>query len=309
MSLITNRQEVLELYGYAREKKWVLPCICSENLTTTEAVLSAYSEYAKKRGIKKMPVILAMTVNYQSRPQARHYTHTRKWDIGLRLFYSDIQILCGDGGPFEDLDVMVHLDHVQHDLDADLLSGDLRPYSSIMYDASALPFEENIRKTAEFVEKNRDIIVIEGACDEIAEASGSQRGGFTDPGDALRYIERTGADMAVCNLGTEHRAFGRDLIYRDDIAVKIKEKIGQRIVLHGASSVPNDCVENLFDDGICKVNIWTALERDTAPLLYDDMKRNEGKTGLPYFTAAYRNEIVFEGMKDIVKAYLELWFK
>ena len=45
MPLVLNRSEVLDLYEYASEKGWVLPTFNSENLTTTEAILSAVSEW------------------------------------------------------------------------------------------------------------------------------------------------------------------------------------------------------------------------------------------------------------------------
>ena len=73
--------------------------------------------------------------------------------------------------------------------------------------------------------------------------------------------------MAVANLGTEHRASAAELKYRGDLARQIKARVGARIVLHGCSSVTSDQIGDLFEDGICKVNIWTALERESAPPL------------------------------------------
>ena len=54
-----------------------------------------------------------------------------------------------------------------------------------MYDASTLPLEENIRKTAAFVKKRGKDILIEGACDEIVDATGSVRNALTTPEHAL----------------------------------------------------------------------------------------------------------------------------
>ena len=89
----------------------------------------------------------------------------------------------------------------------------------------------------------------------------------------------------------------------------------------------------MFNDGVCKVNIWTALERDTSKPLFYDMVKNaskvagpeiveklieEGyltekcrtgeKTNIAYFTARYRQGIIFEEMKKMVTAYLEMWY-
>lgn len=110
--------------------------------------------------------------------------------------------------------------------------------------------------------------------------------------------------------------------------------IGPRICLHGTSSVSNDQLGKLFDDGICKVNIWTALERDSSPALLEWMVKNAAKVGGPkmekrlidygyleessrteekaslqHFTTAARQAIIFEEMKKITRGYLDLWYK
>lgn len=330
--IITDVNEVKKVYANAAKQGWVIPCICSENQTTTEAILSACSEYGKKIG-KRVPISIAITVLYSHRSQAVNYTHTGDWKTGLKLFRDDIVALADKGAKYEDVDVLIHLDHVQFDDDIELLNSDLSGYSSIMYDASALPFEENIKHTAEFVKKMGGRILIEGACDEIVDATGTQHNALTTPENALRYIKETGVDMIVANLGTEHRATGKELKYHGDLAREIKKVIGNNIVLHGTSSVTNDQVKTLFTDGVCKVNIWTAVERDTSKPLFYDMVKNASKVAGPevvdklieegyltekcrtgdkiniaYFTALYRQTLIYNEMKKMVNAYLELWY-
>ena len=313
--LITQLSKVKEVYAEAAEKGWVIPCFCSENLTTSEAVFSAAQEFAQKNGHKKIPVTLAMTVRYSHRPQATYYTHTRRWDTGLKLFASDAKILSEENGPFPNVDVLLHLDHVQHDLDCELLENwDMADYSSIMYDASGLPFAENIEKTAAFADRMRGKILVEGACDEIFNAGGDVHNDLTTPEKAREYMDKTDVDLIVANLGTEHRASGQTLHYYDDMAKKIKAQIGARIVLHGLSSVSLEQVKNLYSDGICKVNIWTMLERDSSPVLLEKMKENAGKiagpgAALSHFTTVWRQDIVFAEMKKIVGEFLEMWYK
>ncbi len=331
MPIITGRENVLAVYEEAAKRGWVIPCLCSENLTTTEAILTAASEFAKEKGYDRIPVTLAITNQYDHRSQSVFYTNTRRWDIGLKLFRSDLEIV---SEVFPEVDVLIHLDHAQHDTDAELLESDLSMYSSVMYDASSLPMEENIRKTRAYVERKGNELVIEGACDEIVDATGEARCEITDADKCERYMKETGVDMVVANLGTEHRASGQDLHYYSDAAKAIKAKIGPRICLHGTSSVSNDQVKKLFDDGICKVNIWTALERDASPALTEWTVKNAAKCGgekteqklidegyltessktgdrasLSHFTTTARQEIVFNEMKKIVRTYLELWYR
>jgi len=334
MAIVTDRKKVLDIYSEAESKKWVLPCFCSENLTTTEAILAATKEYGDVIGVKDLPIIVAITNRYDHRTQSVYYTQTRQWDIGLKLFMADLKVLTDKGSPYEDLRVMVHLDHTQFDDDKELLSWDMNQFSSIMFDASKVSFAENIRLTRQFVLEQGDKIVIEGACDEIVDATGTAKSDLTTAEKAEEYLKGTGVDLIVANLGTEHRATGKDLQYHGDFARQIKAKIGTRIVLHGASSVTSNQIEHLIDDGVCKVNIWTALERDASPALFTDMVKNaakvagsatvdalkeEGilgpdcltgeKSSIQFFTTEYRQTIIFNEMKKMVSDYLKLWYR
>ena len=333
MPIISEREKVLNVYQEAAKKGWVIPCLCTENLTTTEAIISAASEFAKDNHLSRVPVTLAITVQYEHRSQSRNYTHSRNWETGLKLFQADAEVLMRKGGDYENVDLLLHLDHVQHDLDADLCESDLSGFSTIMYDASNLPLEENIAKTRAFVEKKGQEIMIEGACDEIVDAGGEAHNDITTADKCADYMKRTGVDMVVANLGTEHRASGKDLQYHGEAARAIKELIGPRIVLHGTSSVSNEQVRKLFDDGVCKVNIWTALERDASPELLEFLVRNASKAAGPEtveklrqegyltekcatgekealtaFTTVARQDVIFQVMKRMVREYLDMWY-
>jgi len=333
MPLILDRKQVLQVYSEAASRRWVLPTFNAENLTTIEAILQATKEYGERIGVQDAPIIVGITNNYKSRPQSVYYTHTRKWQVGLRLFMNDLHVLTAAESPYAKLKVMLHLDHIQWDHDAELLQWDMRQFSSIMYDASTLPFDENIRRTREFVQRHGDDILIEGACDEIAEATGKDRMALTTPEMAERYVHETGVDIIVANLGTEHRASAANLKYHGDLAKDISRRVGLRLCLHGTSSVPAEQLRALFNDGIRKVNIWTALERDSSVLLFQKMLENasgivgpdkakelaaqkllgpaadcDSAASIDFYTTAFRQEIVFEAMKEIVRRYLEIFY-
>jgi len=333
MPIILERGKVLDVYLEAGKKKWVIPTFNTENLTTTEAILSAALAFSQKIDQPDLPVTLGITNQYSHRSQSVNYTHTKLWDIGLRLFLADVEVLTTKGSPFESLNVMIHLDHTLWDMDKPLLEWDMSRFSMIMYDASSLPLEENINRTAEFVDRNRNRIVIEGACDEIMEATGEERSNLTTPEQAVRFLNLTGVDFIVANLGTEHRASAANLKYHGDLARDISKLTGTRLVLHGTSSVGNDQIRNLFDDGIAKVNIWTILERNSSPVLFEDMVRNASKVigkartlemieagllghqvdwtrqaSISHFTTVYRQDMIFHEMKRIVLDYLNLWY-
>jgi fructose/tagatose bisphosphate aldolase len=333
MPLITDRQAVLDVYAAAAERRWVLPCFNSENLTTTEAILAAAADFGRQTGRADVPISIGLTNLYPARPQACCYTHTRDWRVGVELFLADLAVLTGRGSPFAELNVLVALDHGQWDLDAELLGGDLSRFSVVMFDASGLPMEENLRQTAAFVDARGTEVVIEGACDEIADASGAERMALTTPSAAVRFFRETGVDLVVANLGTEHRASAAECRYHGELARAISAQTGAKLVLHGTSSVAPEQVASLYADGICKVNLWTTLERDSAPAMLEALLTRAAKVAGPErarqwqgagllgpaadttsrpdlgsFATVYRQQIVFEAMKEIVHSYLRLWY-
>ena len=333
MPLILSRPEVLALYSEAAERRWVLPSFGTENLTTTEAILAGALAHAEKTGIPDLPITVAITHRYAERSQTSAYSHTGDPVLGLRLFHADLHALAAPGSPFARLRILAHLDHGQHDLDLDALDSPEWNFSSVMFDASALSFEDNIRATLAYVERHGATLVIEGACDSIAHVGEAGATPCTPPDDAERYYRATGVDWIVANLGTEHRAGVSQLAYRDDIAREISRRIGPRLCLHGASSVAPDRLGKLFADGVGKVNLWTALERDSsADLLAELVARPSsvagaatarrlqeqglvgpradvtGSVSLDYCTTRYRQQVVYQSMKRAVTAHLARWY-
>ena len=332
MPIIRGKEKVVALYAAAAERTWVVPTFCGENQTTIEAVLEACQAKAVQLGTK-VPVTIAMTGRYSHRAQARYYAGSRNPDTGFELFLGDCEVLARPEGDYPDVDVLTHFDHGQYDDDAADLAGDLSRFSSVMYDASAAPWGVNLAKTAEFVATHGDDVLVEGAADEIVDATGHVRGQLTSPERAAEFVARTGVDMVVANLGTEHRASSADLRYVPEAAQAISARIGPRLVLHGTSSVPPAQLADLFSDGVCKVNIWTILERDTSPELLRQMVEHAdavagpeaaalagegllgpnapvgGRADIAYFTSAWRQEVVLAGMRRIVARYLDLWYR
>ena len=124
------------------------------------------------------------------------------------------------------------------------------------------------------------------------------------------WVLPIGKRAIICFPISKHRKVQR-LVFWDSDGLSQNTvppvRIGNRICLHGTSSVSNDQIKKLFDDGICKVNIWTALERDASPALTESSKTAE-KASLQHFTTTARQEIVFDKMKCIARGYFNLWY-
>lgn len=262
MPLITNPKHVREILAYYREKRIAIPCFCAENTFTMEGILKGASDVANASETDAV-LFLAVTGNYHGRQQLKNYTSLKDTWEGYLAFRSDLERLCRTGGPFDKLKVIPSLDHGQPELDESLFEKGKDFWGCVMYDCSTFPLDQNRDKVKEFVQRYKSDFVVEGCVDEITEAG---QGGMklTDPREAKEFIEQTGADLIVANLGTEHRVTGDKKQYQGDLAKKIFEMVGHRIVLHGTSCLSKDDLIKLRHDGIAKVNIWTVLETKTS---------------------------------------------
>ena len=180
--------------------------------------------------------------------------------LGTRMMFSDLELFASENSPYRHLRILPHLDHGFPWLDGDILDNFADNFASVMCDASEKPFEENIRLTAEYVDRMKGRVVVEGAVDEIFESGGEgQKNEPTTVEQAKRFLSETGADIIVPNVGTEHRATADQIQYRGDRAKEISAAVGKILCLHGTSSVKPEDLLRLPNDGFIKINIYTTL--------------------------------------------------
>ena len=158
------------------------------------------------------------------------------------------------------VDVAVHLDHglTFETVDKALEFG----FTSVMLDASTLPFEENIAKVKTVVEKARKYGATVEA--ELGLVGGSEDGSCdhgircTDPDDAVVYARETGIDALAVAIGNAHGNYPVAPTLAFDVLEKIHEKVDIPLVLHGGSGITDKDFQRAISLGIRKVNIATA---------------------------------------------------
>jgi len=153
MPLITDYDRVKEIYQEARELGVALPVFCAEDRETLEAILAAATEMGKEIGVDNLPIIPAWTCRYPPRGQMKLLTACGDPLLGTRLMFSDLRVFMSEGSPYLKLRVLPHLDHGFPWLDGDILETMADQFASVMCDASEKPFEQNMRLTAQYVEK------------------------------------------------------------------------------------------------------------------------------------------------------------
>jgi fructose/tagatose bisphosphate aldolase len=260
MPLVTQYHEVKKVYQEAAELGIALPVFCAEDRETLEAILASAVEMGKRIGVENLPIIPAWTSRYPPRGQMTLLTACGDPLLGTQLMFSDLNLFMGESSPYRRLRVMPHLDHAFPWLDGDILDRFADQFASVMCDASEKPFEENIRLTAMYVERVRGRVLVEGAVDEIYEAGGEgQKNELTTVDQAVKFLDETGVDVIVPNVGTEHRATADKVQYHSYRARAISSAVGKKLCLHGTSSLRADDLNKLPADGFVKVNIYTTL--------------------------------------------------
>ena len=149
----------------------------------------------------------------------------------------------------DNMDVVLHLDHgPDFEMCKACIDGG---FSSVMIDGSHLSFEENIAVTKKVVEyaKERGVWVEAelGRLAGVEEHVSSEKSIYTDPDQAVEFVERTGCDSLAIAIGTSHGAYkftGEAKLDFDRLeAISTRLPKEYPLVLHGASSVPPEFVD------------------------------------------------------------------
>lgn len=157
-------------------------------------------------------------------------------------------------------DVSIHLDHASkyETLHSAMDSG----YTSVMFDGSYLPFEENVKRTCEIVElaKQKNISV-EAEIGSIgySDKHDTADSVYTDVEEAKRFYEATHVDSMAIAVGTLHRMTTQSAAIDFDLLKKIHDNVDVPLVIHGASGVKDEDLTKLAKYGVRKINIGTSL--------------------------------------------------
>ncbi|MBF1162311.1 MAG: class II fructose-1,6-bisphosphate aldolase [[Eubacterium] sulci] len=259
MALITTK----EMFKKALVNDYAVGAFNVNNMEIIQGIVDAAS-------IENAPLILQVSAG------ARKYA---KPAYLLKLVEAAIE----DTG----LDIALHLDHGE---DFDICKKCIDDgFTSVMIDGSKHPFEENIALTKQVVEyAHAHGVVVEAELGKLAGVEDNikvdaRSATFTDPDEAVEFVERTGVDSLAIAIGTSHGAYkftGEPYLDYERLK-KIHSLIPDTpLVLHGASSVlkefvdrcnefggqipgaqgvPEEMIRESTKYGICKVNIDTDL--------------------------------------------------
>lgn len=179
--------------------------------------------------------------------------------------YAQIQAMLYEAA-HTDVPVCIHLDH--GDSYETVVRAIQAGMTSVMIDASKLPYEENVAITKKVVETAHIANVsVESELGTIGTTGNSIEGGtegviYTVPEEAKQFIEDTGIDTFACAIDTAHGIYPKDMKpkLRIDILKDITNQVSVPLVLHGGSSNKDEEIAEAVKNGICKINISSDIK-------------------------------------------------
>lgn len=227
-----------DLMKYAKDNHYILPAFNTTNLEMTYAIAKGLNQAG-------LPGYIQISSN------------------NLRLSSPDtITYLAKDALKDSDVPIGLHLDHgksYEH-VKACVDAG----FTSIMIDASHLPFEENIKEVKCAVEYchfygvpvEAELGALQGKEEDIVNEADSK----TDPEMVADFVERTGCDLLAVSVGNVH---GLDLTPKVDLPLldEISKVSPVPLVMHGGSGIPFETIQKAREFNLLKVNYGSDLRK------------------------------------------------
>ena len=160
-----------------------------------------------------------------------------------------------------DIEVAIHMDH--GDCEKSVVGAIRGGFSSVMYDGSHLPIEQNVENTLRVVEIAHHVgVTVEGEVGTIGmtDEFGAklENAHLSDPEWAER-LANTGIDCLAVAIGNAHGFYAEEPQLRFDLVEEIRRRIKIPMVLHGGTGIPRDQVQQAISMGVAKMNVGTAL--------------------------------------------------
>ena len=277
MALVTTEKMLKD----AQAGHYAVGAFNVENLEFVMAVLAAAEE-------TKSPVIMQTTPG------------TIK-TAGLDYFYGMVKAAAERAS----VPVALHLDH--GDGYDRCMQAFRTGYTSVMIDGSHESFEDNIALTKSVADAGRAMGVPVEA--ELGKVGGKEDDGpavegespYTDPAEAKEFVERTGCTSLAIGVGTSHGVYTSDPHIEQSVVKAIRDAVDVPLVLHGGSGTSEEDFKACIRNGICKINVATAIQIAAAEAVAEYLARG----GSPGYIGIKRR--IIEASQRAVAEHIRLF--
>lgn len=300
--MLVNLKEILQI---AEARKIAVGSFNTPNLESIQAVIGAAEEL-------NVPVIIMHAEVHE--------------EISPLNIIGKVMLQCAKDAK---IPVCVHLDHGEH---LDYINRALEMgFTSVMYDGSALSYEENVANTCitvSLARKKGASVEAEigtlgkrelGYQTENPSKEDEPKQVYTNPSDAERFVKETGIDALACSFGTAHGLY----LTKPKLDMKVLDEIRKRVdiplVMHGGSGVSDEDYRTVISKGIRKINYYTYMAKAGGESIEHHFQEScstiekNGKQYNVYYTMvekgkekpAYYHDIVIWGTKAMKENVLK----
>ncbi|MFT8459501.1 MAG: class II fructose-bisphosphate aldolase [Liquorilactobacillus ghanensis] len=179
-------------------------------------------------------------------------------------------------------------------------------FSSVMMDASEKKFDENVEETKEIVKiaKNKNISVEAevGGMGAVAGDNFTNAGMYTDPKEAISFINQTNVTALAISFGSSHGLMPKGYVPKFDfnIVKAVKNATGTPLVLHGGSGCGADNIKKAVEFGINKVNVGSDVMKAQSSAIYQQITQNPNEDFVEMV------DKTIKPAKEMVKYYINI---
>ena len=275
MPLVSSKEWLIK----AQKEKFGIGAFNANNMEFVEAIIEVAEE-------EKAPVIIQVSQG------AIKYA-------GLEMATAIVKA----AAELASVPVVLHLDHGTDYLQnvRCLRAG----FSSLMFDGSALNFEDNVKMTAKITEMSHACnIPVEAELGKVLQIGDNNSAetiekAMTQPDEAVRFVELTKIDSLAVAIGSVHAM--KDRTAKLDIArlKKIQSLISIPLVLHGSSGVDPESIKEGITNGLCKINVATQLSVSFVKAIGEMYNKNPAEKDMRKILLPGKNAV-----KDRVREYM-----
>ncbi|MCD8217373.1 MAG: class II fructose-bisphosphate aldolase [Clostridiales bacterium] len=284
--MLVNLKEILAI---AEKEKIAIGSFNTPNLESIQAVIGAAEEL-------NVPVIIMHAEVHESM-------------MPLRVI-GKVMLQCARDAA---VPVCVHLDHGEH---LEYLAEALElGFTSVMYDGSALPYEENRDNTCTAVRMAKETgasLEAEigtlgkremGYQEEENEAQPEKI--YTNPEDAEQFVKETGIDALACSFGTAHGLYLTKPKLDMHVLDEVRKRVDVPLVMHGGSGVSPEDYRTVIEKGIRKINYYTYMSKAGGEGVAEKITQclKENRPVYYHDVAAWGTEAMKEDVKKALRVF------
>ncbi|MCK9288200.1 MAG: class II fructose-bisphosphate aldolase [Sphaerochaetaceae bacterium] len=282
MPIVTTNELLIK----AREGNYAVAAFNTNNLEYTQAIVQAASEL-------HAPVIVAAT-EYEL-----HYMGGYAFVAMVKAIARDVKI-----------PIAIHLDHgpSYEEVIRCLRYG----MTSVMYDGSLLPLEQNIANTRKIVEAAHACgVTVEGEIGVIGQAADAHEGegaaidadlvGLADPDECVQFVQETKVDSFAAAIGNAHGLYKRKPELHFELLDEIYGRTNTPLVLHGGTGIPTEDVQKAITKGVAKINFSTVMRKGVIEALRASLDANPNELNYMKLLAPATQRMV-----DIAKEHINM---